>query len=140
MHIAKAVQNGTDKISIRLNPAELGRVDIKLEVSRDGAVTASVTVERPETLELLKGDARSLERALANAGLDPDKDNLSFNLRDQNNSNSFANNADGDGNRSANGEDSSKTAQAEDEDLDVEALLAEARNSATSDRALDINV
>jgi flagellar hook-length control protein FliK len=141
MHIAKAVQNGTDKISIRLNPAELGRVDIKLEVARDGAVTASIIVERPETLELLKGDARSLERALANAGLDPDSDNLSFNLRDQNsNGSSFAKNANGDGKGSANGQDDGQNAQADDDDIDVEALLAEARANAAHNRALDINV
>jgi flagellar hook-length control protein FliK len=141
MHIAKGVQNGTDKISIRLNPSELGRVDIKLEVGRDGAVTASVTVERPETLELLKGDARSLERALANAGLDPDSDNLSFNLRDQNNNNnSFAKNADGDGKGSGQSQDGNNSANGEENDLDVEALLAEARASASHDRALDINV
>ncbi|MBT4020259.1 MAG: flagellar hook-length control protein FliK [Alphaproteobacteria bacterium] len=141
MHIAKAMQNGADKISIRLNPSELGRVDIKLEIARDGAVTASVTVERPETLELLKGDARSLERALANAGLDPDSDKLSFNLRDQNNSgNSFAKNADGDGKGTGQSQDGNNSANGEENDLDVEALLAEARASASHDRALDINV
>jgi len=138
MHIAKAMQNGTDKISIRLNPAELGRVDIKLEVARDGAVTASVIVDRPETLELLKGDARSLERALANAGLDPDSDKLSFSLRDQNSGNGTARNAEGDGRGSASGQDEN-SAEADD-NVDVEALLAEARESASQDRALDINV
>jgi hypothetical protein len=140
MHIAKGVQNGTDKISIRLNPSELGRVDIKLEVARDGSVTASVTVERPETLELLKGDARSLERALANAGLDPDSDKLSFNLRDPNNSNSsFAKNAEGDGKGSGRNEDGTGSGQNEEE-VDVEAILAEARANAAHNRALDINV
>ena len=139
MHIAKAVQNGTDKISIRLNPSELGRVDIKLDVTKDGVVTASVLVERPETLELLKADARSLERALANAGLDPDSDNLSFNLRDQNN-NSFAKNANGEENGSGKNQDENSSANADENEVDVEAMLAEARASASHDRALDINV
>jgi flagellar hook-length control protein FliK len=139
MHIAKAVQNGTDKISIRLNPSELGRVDIKLDVTKDGVVTASVLVERPETLELLKADARSLERALANAGLDPDSDNLSFNLRDQNN-NSFAKNANGEENGSGKNQDEHSSANADENEVDVEAMLAEARASASHDRALDINV
>lgn len=133
LQIAKAVQNGTDRISIRLHPAELGRIDVKLEVSQNGQVAATITVDRPETLELLKADSRALEQALADAGLEADRDDLKFNLRDRDeNANQLAGDEDdGDGNPAANAED----------DADQIALaLAEARRNSAANRALDINV
>ncbi len=80
MHLSKAAQNGIDRMTIRLDPAELGRVHVKLEVGHDGRTIALVAAERPETLELLQRDARSLERALQQAGLETDSDSLSFSL------------------------------------------------------------
>ncbi len=138
LHIAKAVKNGADRISIRLNPAELGRVDVKLDVNQAGQVAATVTVERPETLELLKADARALERALADAGLETDRDNLSFNLRDQNAGNRLAKEGDPAGRPDAEDLGDEEAELADDPDLN--AILASARNTAFSDRALDINV
>jgi len=131
MQIAKAVQNGTDRISIRLNPAELGRIDIKLDVAQSGQVAATITVDRPETLELLRNDSKSLEQALADAGLDTDSDDLSFNLRDH----------DANGNRLAKDENGDNILASEDDDIDqLEMALAEARRSSAANRALDINV
>jgi hypothetical protein len=43
-------------------------------------VTASVTVERSSTLELLQRDVKGLERALHNAGLTLEGGDLSFSL------------------------------------------------------------
>ncbi|MBL6951202.1 MAG: flagellar hook-length control protein FliK [Alphaproteobacteria bacterium] len=80
MHLSKAAQNGIDRMTIRLDPAELGRVHVKLEVGHDGRTIALVAAERPETLELLQRDSRSLERALQQAGLETDSDSLSFSL------------------------------------------------------------
>jgi flagellar hook-length control protein FliK len=131
LQIAKAVQNGTDRISIRLNPAELGRIDIKLDVAQSGQVAATITVDRPETLELLRNDSRALEQALADAGLETDSDDLSFNLRDH----------DANGNRLAKDENADDLLASEDDDIDqLEMALAEARRNSAANRALDINV
>ena len=83
VQIAQAVHQGIDQIKIQLHPAELGRVDVRLDVASDGRVAATVVVDRPETLEMLRNDSRSLERALQDAGLRSDAGNLSFNLREQ---------------------------------------------------------
>lgn len=80
VHILKAVDQGSDRISIQLRPESLGRVDVRLDVGHDGRVSAMISAERPETLELLQRDARSLERALQDAGLGADSNSLSFNL------------------------------------------------------------
>jgi flagellar hook-length control protein FliK len=79
--IRQAVGEGTDKINIKLNPHELGRVEVRLEVSKDGSITATVLAERQDTLDILQKDARGLERALNDAGLRADATSLSFGLR-----------------------------------------------------------
>ncbi len=83
VHIAKALKAGVDRITIQLRPASLGRIDVQLEVGYDGRVTAVVTADSKDTLDLLQRDARELERALRDAGLQADSGSLSFNLRGQ---------------------------------------------------------
>jgi flagellar hook-length control protein FliK len=84
MQIARNLQKGTNRFDIRLDPPEMGRIDVRMEVRRDGHVMAHLTVEKAETLELLQRDARALQQALSNAGLNADEDSLNFSLRDQN--------------------------------------------------------
>ena len=80
-HVAQAAVDGNDRISIRLSPAELGRIDVKLEFGPDGRVQAVFAADRAQTVDLLQRDARDLERALQDAGLRADSGSLSFNLR-----------------------------------------------------------
>ncbi len=81
MHVAQAATDGNDRISIRLSPADLGRIDVRLDFGPDGRVQAVFAADRPQTVELLQRDARDLERALQDAGLRADSGSLSFNLR-----------------------------------------------------------
>ncbi|MEE8246864.1 MAG: flagellar hook-length control protein FliK, partial [Alphaproteobacteria bacterium] len=83
VRISRAVASGLDRIVIRLQPADLGRVEVKLEVAPAGRTVVTVWADKPETLDLLQRDARSLERALEQAGLRTDSESLSFNLRGQ---------------------------------------------------------
>jgi flagellar hook-length control protein FliK len=73
---------GAKEFAIRLDPEELGRVDIKLEISEAGEVQARLVVDRVETLQLLQRDAKTLERAFDQAGLKTNPDGLQFSLRD----------------------------------------------------------
>jgi flagellar hook-length control protein FliK len=81
VRITRALQAGNDRISIRLNPAELGRVEVKVELSHDGRMTAVVTADKPETLETLRRDASELQKALQQGGIDLGSGDLAFNLR-----------------------------------------------------------
>jgi len=80
VQIGKSLAGGMDSIHVRLHPESMGQVDIKLEM-KGGQVTAAVTADKPETLQLLKNDAASLQQALKDAGLDADSSSLSFHLR-----------------------------------------------------------
>jgi flagellar hook-length control protein FliK len=82
VQIQNAMQNGSSRLTLDLQPAELGRVEIRLNVDKDKNVTATVVVDRPATLDLLQRDAKALERALQDAGLQTGSGSLSFSLRD----------------------------------------------------------
>lgn len=84
LQMSKNLQKGSSSFEIRLDPAEMGRIDVRMEVRQDGHITAHMTVDRPETLDLLQRDQRALQQALNDAGLQADADSLNFSLRDQN--------------------------------------------------------
>jgi flagellar hook-length control protein FliK len=90
VQIKNAMQNGNSRLTVALHPAELGRVEVKLDIDKDKKVTATVVVDRPGTLDLLRNDAKALERALQDAGLQTGDGSLSFNLRDSNGQNGGA--------------------------------------------------
>jgi chemotaxis protein MotD len=83
MEIAATAKSGKSHFEIRLDPADLGRIDVRIDVDRNGQVTSHLTVERPETLSMLRQDANQLQRALDNAGLSTGNSGLQFSLRDQ---------------------------------------------------------
>ncbi|BDW98919.1 flagellar hook-length control protein FliK [Maricaulis maris] len=80
--ITKHVSNGNRVFDIRLDPAELGKVDVRIELRADNRVHAVLTVERAETLNELQRSARDLERSLAEAGLELGENGLSFQMSD----------------------------------------------------------
>ena len=82
MKIAVTAKSGKSRFEIRLDPADLGRIDVRIDVDRNGQVTSHLTVERPETLSMLRQDANQLQRALDNAGLSTGNGGLQFSLRD----------------------------------------------------------
>lgn len=129
--LGRAANQGLNRLSMHLHPAELGRVDVKIEVAGDGRAMAHVVVDRPETLDALQRDARSLERALSDAGLQTDSGSLSFSLRQDPGSNEDTAN---------NGSNGSKGGK---EGLDGDDAIAAGTADLphiVSDRALDISV
>jgi flagellar hook-length control protein FliK len=87
LQIAVTAQSGSSRFEIRLDPAELGRIDVRIDLDRHGQITSHLTVEKPETLAMLRQDAPQLQRALDNAGFRTGDHGLQFSLRDQSSSN-----------------------------------------------------
>ena len=77
----RQVHQGQSRFSIRIDPPELGRVDVRMHVDASGNVNARLTVARSETLDMFQRDRGSLEKALTQAGLDGAKTNLEFSLK-----------------------------------------------------------
>lgn len=81
--IAARAQGGSSQFDIRLDPPELGRIDVRLGVDGSGQVTTHVTVDRADTLQLLQSQQPQLQQALEQAGLKTADNGLQFTLRDQ---------------------------------------------------------
>lgn len=71
---------GTQQVTVRLDPAELGRVEVQIVRTGDGTGGVTVTAERPETLQLLQHDQSQLQQALSQAGVGEAR-NMSFHLQ-----------------------------------------------------------
>lgn len=82
LHIAARSARGDSRFTIRLDPPELGRIEVNLSMNSHGHAQAVLTVEKPQTLELLLRDTHGLERALKEAGLELGS-NLSFSLKEE---------------------------------------------------------
>ena len=81
--IVARAEAGEKKFEIRLDPPDLGRIEVQLNVDSGGRATSHLIVDRADTLDLLRRDAPALERALQAAGLTTDEGALQFSLRDQ---------------------------------------------------------
>lgn len=83
--ITKAAAAGEDKaFTIKLDPPELGRVEVKMMIDKHNAVKAHLVIEKPETFMMLQRDAQILERSLQGIGLETGDGGLSFELAQDN--------------------------------------------------------
>ena len=92
IEIGLRAMSGSRQFDIRLDPDELGRVDVSLSISDKGEVSARLVVDRVETLHLLQRDARTLERAFEQAGLKPSDGGVDITLRDPSDQSAFRQN------------------------------------------------
>jgi flagellar hook-length control protein FliK len=81
LQVRKALDDGNNRIRIKMQPASLGQVEVRMEVGHDGSLKAVVAADKHETFEWLQRDARSLERALQESGFKTDSNSLSFQYR-----------------------------------------------------------
>jgi flagellar hook-length control protein FliK len=81
--IASKADSGKKSFDIRLDPPELGRIHVQLDVDHTGQIATHVIADRSDTLDLLRRDSSGLERALQDAGLKTSSNGLQFSLRDQ---------------------------------------------------------
>ena len=73
-------------MTVRSDPAVFACIDVRIDFARNCQVTSHLTVEKPETLSMLRQDAPQLQRALDDAGLKTGSGGLQFSLRDQSSS------------------------------------------------------
>jgi flagellar hook-length control protein FliK len=81
--IVQTAQGAASQFNLTLHPEELGGVEVKIQVDRHGAVSASMTFDNPQAAADLKAHAADLKAALNQAGFDVADDGLSFNLNGQ---------------------------------------------------------
>lgn len=84
VNITKSAVKGVDKIDISLKPEDLGHIEIKMQLSKDGKLNAHIISSRMETMDILQKDMQSLQKAFADAGFYLDENSLSFSFQDNN--------------------------------------------------------
>jgi len=76
-----AVAGKPETITVRLDPKDLGRIEVRLSFDDAGTLRAVVTADTPGALEMLRRESGDLGRALADAGLRSDAQSLRFDTR-----------------------------------------------------------
>ena len=84
VNITKSAVKGVDKIEIQLKPEDLGHIEIKMQISKDGKLQAHIISSRAETMDMLQKEMPSLEKAFNDAGFSLEDGSLSFSFRDDN--------------------------------------------------------
>ncbi len=86
--IIERADGRAQRFEIRLDPAELGRVDVRIEIGADRKVHAVLAAHDSAALSDLMRGQRALERALADAGIDLADNGVRFELARDNGSGS----------------------------------------------------
>lgn len=68
--IIKKAEGRATRFDVELHPADLGQVNVRLEIGAHGRMTASMSFENPHAAAELRGRADELRTALENAGFD----------------------------------------------------------------------
>ena len=83
VEIARHSRDGRDSLTIRLDPAEMGEIHIRLQFDDKGTMRAHVTAESAAALDMLRRDSGELARALGDAGVRTDGQSFQFEARSQ---------------------------------------------------------
>ncbi|MEZ5860195.1 MAG: flagellar hook-length control protein FliK [Geminicoccaceae bacterium] len=67
--IGQAVSGDVRQLSVQLSPEALGGLEITVDFADERRVAVTILAERPETLDLLRGETRQLERLLGQQGV-----------------------------------------------------------------------
>ena len=83
---SKAVVGKTSRFDVVLQPEGLGRVDVRIEIAKDGKLTAALNFDNPAAAADMRGKSTELRQALAAAGFNVADNALSFDSSSQQNS------------------------------------------------------
>lgn len=82
VNITKSAVKGVDTINVQLKPEELGHIEIKMQIAKDGKLQAHIISSRAETMDMLQKEMPSLEKAFNDAGFETDGNSFSFSFRE----------------------------------------------------------
>lgn len=95
--VAQGLELGMDKVTIKLHPAELGKVNVEMDLDKDGKAHVRIVADRSETLDFLRRDSSDLQKSLRDVGVNADGSNLEFSLNQESKGESFGDQAESSG-------------------------------------------
>jgi flagellar hook-length control protein FliK len=72
--------DGAQRLTVRLDPPELGHVQVRIDRPSEASARVEITVEKAETLTLLLRDQPQLQRALDQAGVPAEGRSVTFHV------------------------------------------------------------
>lgn len=78
VEIARRISKGGQELVIRLDPAELGRISIRMSVNEQGQLRAIVAADAPSVVDAIRNDISELSRAIEQAGIRTDSQSFRF--------------------------------------------------------------
>jgi hypothetical protein len=72
--------DGSQQMTLRLHPAELGMVQVQIDRSSAGGADVRISVEKPDTMQALLRDQPQLHKALDDAGVPSTGRTVTFTL------------------------------------------------------------
>jgi flagellar hook-length control protein FliK len=78
VEIARRISAGGEELIVRLDPAELGRIEVRMSFDERGGLHAVIAADSPVALDMLRRDSADLSRSLNDAGVRSDAQSLRF--------------------------------------------------------------
>lgn len=78
VEIARRLSAGQEEMLVRLNPQEMGRIDVRVSFDENGTVRAVLATDSPAALDMLRRESGDLVRSLADAGVRSDSQSFRF--------------------------------------------------------------
>jgi flagellar hook-length control protein FliK len=81
LEMRKSMEDGREHMRVRLDPKELGQLDVRLSFEKDGALRAIISTSTSASNDLLRQELPVLVRNLSDAGVRMDEGSLRFELQ-----------------------------------------------------------
>ncbi|TCM17748.1 flagellar hook-length control protein FliK [Novosphingobium sp. PhB165] len=81
VQIARALDKGGNDLLIKLDPRDMGRIDVRLSFDHQGVLRAVMSADSTTATDMLRRESTDLNRALADAGIRADSQSLRFDTR-----------------------------------------------------------
>lgn len=83
VEIARRVAAGGDQLVVRLSPAELGRIEVRMSFDDRGGLSTVFAADNRAALDMLRRDSADLSRALSDAGFRSEASTMRFDTGDR---------------------------------------------------------
>lgn len=91
--MVEKAQNGEKSFFVRLDPPELGKIEVELKFGENNKIEAVLKAQTPEALNELMRQARDMVDTLNQSGFNLSRNDLNFSLNHSNNGNANQNNS-----------------------------------------------
>ncbi len=78
VEIARRISVGGAELVVRLDPAKLGRIEVRMSFDDRGGLRTVIAADSPVALDMLRRDSADLSRSLSDAGFRSDGQSLRF--------------------------------------------------------------